>query len=281
MMRIPSSFQHIKCPFRQPGYYTSVIAILGDSVTLIDTGLQSSPREAIFPLLDSVHRSPKEIENIILTHAHGDHFEGIPAILEYADASIYVHELEKHRVIDLATRSNFDPSRIKSITHGDILSVSGRHLEIFHCPGHSAGSVCISDQASEVYITGDSIQGQGEDRPLLFYNSIAYVNSVNRLALRPISAIISGHPFPPRMQPILKDEAVEELLKVSLNAVNDLKERVEQVLAQAERPLSLYDLGRILPDVRPPSLPTILEELVTIGAIRQLGHDPECLWLVN
>jgi hypothetical protein len=83
------------------------------------------------------------------------------------------------------------------------------------------------------------------------------------------------------MQPILKDEAVEELLKVSLNAVNDLKERVEQVLAQAERPLSLFDLGRILPDVRLPSLPTILEELVTIGAIRQLGHDPECLWLAN
>ena len=280
-MNVPSSFQHIKCPFRQPGYYTSVIAILGESVTLIDTGLQSSPHEAIFPLLKKFHRSPEEIENIILTHTHGDHFEGIPSILEHADASIYVHELEKHRVVDLATRSNFDSSRIKSITHGDILSMSGHQLEIFHCPGHSAGSVCISDQASQVYITGDSIQGQGENRPLLFYSSIAYAHSVNRLSQRPISTIISGHPFPPRMQPILKDEAVEELLKVSLNAVNDLKERVEQALIHAKRPLSLYDLSRILPDVRPPSLPTILDELVAIGTIRRLGRDPESLWLAN
>ena len=280
-MSVPASFQHIKCPFRQPGYYTSVVAILGESVTLIDTGLQSSPREAIFPLLEKFHRSPKEIENIILTHAHGDHFEGIPSILEYADASIYVHELEKHRVVDLAIRSSFESSRIKSITHGDILSMSDRQLEIFHCPGHSAGSICINDQTSQVYITGDSIQGQGEDRPLLFYNSIAYVNSVNRLLLRPISAIISGHPFPPRMQPILKDDAVEELLTVSLTAVSDLKERVEQVLNHAERPLSLHDLSRILPDVRPPSLPTILEELVTLDAIRQLGRDPESLWIAK
>lgn len=280
-MKVPSSFQHIKCPFRQPGYYTSVVAILGASITLIDTGIQSSPHEAIFPVLDKLHRSPKEIENIILTHAHGDHVEGIPSILEHADASIYVHELEKHRIVDLATRSNIDSSRIKSITHGDILSMSGRQLAIFHCPGHSAGSVCISDEASQVYITGDSIQGQGEDRPLLFYNSIAYVNSVNRLSLRPISVIISGHPFPPRMQPILKNDAVQELLKVSLNAVNDLKERVTQVLAHAQRPLSLNDLSRILPDVRPPSLPTVLEELVTLGTIRQLGRDPERLWLTN
>jgi glyoxylase-like metal-dependent hydrolase (beta-lactamase superfamily II) len=280
-MNVPSSFQHIKCPFRQPGYYTSVVAILGESVTLIDTGLQSSPQEAIFPLLKKFHRSPEEIKNIILTHTHGDHFEGISSILEHADASIYVHELEKHRVIDLATRSNFDSSRIKSITHGDILSMSGHQLEIFHCPGHSAGSVCISDQPSQVYITGDSIQGQGEDRPLLFYSSIAYANSVNRLSPRPISAIISGHPFPPRMQPILKNEAVAELLKVSLNAVNDLKERVEQALIHVKRPLSLYDLSRILPDVRPPSLPTILDELVAIGIIKQLGRDPESLWLAN
>jgi glyoxylase-like metal-dependent hydrolase (beta-lactamase superfamily II) len=280
-MRGPSSFHHIKCPFRQPGYYTSVVAILGESITLIDTGLKSSPRDAIFPLLTKFHRSPEEIKNIILTHAHGDHFEGIPSILKYAYASIYVHELEKHRVIDLATRSNFDSSIIQSITHGDVLSVGDRQLEIFHCPGHSAGSVCISDHDSQVYITGDSIQGQGEDRPLLFYNSIAYVNSVNRLSLRPISVIISGHPFPPRMQPLLEGEAVQELLKVSLTAVSALKDRVEQVLVNANRPLSLYDLSRTMPDVRPPSLPTILEELVNLRKIKQLGRDPECLWLAN
>jgi glyoxylase-like metal-dependent hydrolase (beta-lactamase superfamily II) len=246
---------------------------------LIDTGLKSSPHEAIFPILEKFHRSPEEIESIILTHAHGDHFEGIPSILENADASIYIHELEEHRVVDLATRSNFEVSRIKSITHGDLLSLSGRQLEIFHCPGHSAGSICICDQDSQVYVTGDSIQGQGEDRPLLFYNSIAYVNSVNRLSHRPISVIISGHPFPPRMQPLLKDEAVQELLAVSLHAITDLKDRVKQVIEQAKRPLSLYDLSRILPDVRPPSLPTILEELVTRGRIKQLGRDPERLWL--
>ncbi|MCW4040914.1 MAG: MBL fold metallo-hydrolase [Candidatus Bathyarchaeota archaeon] len=280
-MSIPLSFHHIKCPFQQPGYFTTVVVILGESITLIDAGLNSSPREAIFPLLTECHRSPEEIENIILTHAHGDHFEGIPSILEHANASIHVHELEQHRVIDLATRCNFDSSRIESITHGDVLSMSDRQLEIFHCPGHSAGSVCVIDHESQVFVTGDSIQGQGVDRPLLFYSSIAYVNSLDRLSHRPISGAIVGHPFPPRMQPLLDGAAVQELLKVSFDAVNTLKNRVEQVLTNAKRPLSLHDLGRLMPEVRSPSIPTILSELVTHGTIRQLGHDPECLWFAN
>jgi hypothetical protein len=141
--------------------------------------------------------------------------------------------------------------------------------------------MCIIDRDSQVYITGDSIQGQGVDRPLLFYNSIAYANSLHRLSLRPISATMMGHPFPPRMQPILEGAAVQELLQASLNALNTLKNRVVQVLTNAKRPLGLQDFARILPDVRPPSIPTILEELVSIGTIRELGHDPERLWLVN
>ncbi len=280
-MRIPSGFHHIKCPFRQPGYFTSVVIILSDTITLIDTGLKTSAGEAIFPYLLGLHRSPQEIGNIILTHAHGDHIEGIPSILEHTDAIIHVHELEKHRVIDLTTQNNLESSRIKGIKHGDILSMSDRHLEIFHCPGHSAGSICVIDQDSQVSITGDSLQGEGVDRPLLFYNSIAYVNSLHRFSLRPISAIILGHPFPPRMQPILEGEAVQEFFKVSQTAVNALKVRLWQVLAEAKRPLGLQDFSRIVPDVRPPTIPTILEELVTTGKIQKLGRDPECLWLVN
>lgn len=248
---------------------------------MIDAGLRTSAAEAIFPFLAGLHRSPEEIVTIILTHAHGDHFDGIPSILEHADATIYVHELEKHRVIDLATRNNFDSSQIKSIKHGDVLSMSNRQLEVFHCPGHSAGSICIIDRDSQVYITGDSVQGQGVDRPLLFYSSIAYANSLHRLALRPISVTMLGHPFPPRMQPILEGPAVQEFLKLSLNALNTLKNRIVQVLMNAKRPLGLRDFSRMLPDVRPPSIPTILEELVSIGKIKALGRDPERLWLVN
>jgi glyoxylase-like metal-dependent hydrolase (beta-lactamase superfamily II) len=281
MMSVPSCFHHIKCPFQQSGYFTGVVAILADTITLIDAGLRTSAHEAIFPFLAGSHRSPEEIGSIILTHAHGDHFEGIPSILEHADATIYVHELEKHRVLDLAARKNFDSSKITSIKHGDILSMSNRQLEVFHCPGHSAGSMCIIDRDSQVYITGDSIQGRGVDRPLLFYSSIAYANSLHRLSLCSISATMLGHPFPPRMQPILEGAAVQELLQVSLNALNTLKDRVEQVLTCAKRPLGLQELSRIMPDVRPPSIPTILEELVTTGKIRELGRDPERLWLIR
>jgi hypothetical protein len=267
-MKVTDEIHHIRCPYRRPGYFTGVIAILGDVITLIDTGVASSPKEAIFPYLQVAERRVDEIASIVL-----------PAILAESDAQIVVHELGKPRVLDLAARTPFDSSRVTTVTHGEVLQLSDHELEVFHAPGHSVDSICLIDRALGLCISGDSIQGLGENRPLLYYSSLAYTNSMQRLSRETLDILVMGHPFPRSEQGVVRGHAVPVIFQESLRAVDHLKDQVIHVLQAAGRPLSLHDLSQRLPDVREPSLEAVIHELSGEGRLRKIGTGPETLWL--
>jgi hydroxyacylglutathione hydrolase len=278
-MKVFDEIYHIRCPFRRPGYFTGVTAILGDTITLIDTGLASSPKEAIFPYLKNLDRNADEVSHIVLTHTHGDHFEGVPSILKVADAQVYVHELGKPRILDLASRTSFDPSKVETVNHGDVLKLGNHEMEVLHTPGHSVDSICLVDRKLGVCVSGDSIQGFGEERPLLFYSSIAYTNSMQRLSREPIKILLMGHPFPLSEQGVVRGRSVKAILQESLRAVEHLKEKLVKVLKACGRPLSIDEISRKLPEVREPSIEPVLSELSEEGRVRRLGRGDDVLWL--
>jgi glyoxylase-like metal-dependent hydrolase (beta-lactamase superfamily II) len=278
-MNVTDGIHHIRCPFRISGYFTGVTAILGDTITLIDTGLSTSPKDTIFPYLKDVDREADEISHIILTHTHGDHFEGVPSILEVSDAHVYVHAQGESKVLDLASRTSFDPSRVEVVNHGDVLKLSNHEVEVFHTPGHSADSICLLDRKLGVCVSGDSIQGLGEERPLLFYSSIAYINSMERLFLEPVNILAMGHPFPLSEQGIVRGGNVKVILQESIRAVENLKEKVVNVLKACGRPLSTKEISKRLPEVREPSIEPVLSELSGDGRLRRLGKGNYVLWL--
>ena len=65
-MQLVEDVHLIKCPWLH--YGTSVCAILGEEIALIDSGTTVGPEEAILPYLTSVGRKPEEISHVILTH---------------------------------------------------------------------------------------------------------------------------------------------------------------------------------------------------------------------
>jgi len=278
-MTAVGNYHHIECPFSRPGYFTGAVAILGDTITLIDTGTASSPNEAIFPFLESVNREADEISDIVLTHGHGDHFDGVPIILEASNAKVHVHRLDKPAVLDLAARTSFDPSRVEAVKHNDVLTVSNREIEVFHTPGHTSGSICLIDRDLRLCITGDSVQGIGAGRPLLFYSSIAYADSMRRLSLEPIEIFMMGHPFPPFEQGVIREAKVRAMLQESMRAVEDLKNIVMKLLETSQRPLTMDEISAGLPEAREPSIGPVLEELFEEGKVWRIGEDNELLWL--
>ena len=281
-MEVIAGFHYVKCPFSRPGYFTGASVILGDTVTLVDTGTPSSPEEAIFPYLKSVNRGTREISHLVLTHAHEDHFGGVPALLKASGAKVYVHELGKAHVLKLAERTSFDASRIVGVKHGDILELSNRKIEIIHTPGHSADSICLVDRELGLCISGDSVQGRGKARPLLFYSSVAYTNSMQRLSQEPIDTLMMGHPFPPFDQGVVRGGQVAEILRDSLQAVEEIKNRVVNVLETAGRPLSFDDImSSGLFDVREISIEVVLEDLAEDGKVKRIGKTDDLLWLVR
>lgn len=88
------------------------------------------------------------VTDILLTHSHHDHINGIEELLNHANAEVHLlkpeydfwqHELEK-----------------PSLHHGgDELELGETSIKILHTPGHTPGSACY--QLGNEIITGDTL----------------------------------------------------------------------------------------------------------------------------
>jgi len=88
------------------------------------------------------------ITDILLTHSHHDHINGIEGLLEHAQAEVHLlkpeyefwrHELDK-----------------PSLHHGgDELMLGDTGIQILHTPGHTPGSACY--RLGNEVVTGDTL----------------------------------------------------------------------------------------------------------------------------
>jgi len=95
----------------------------------------------------------------------------------------------------------------------------------------------------------------------LFSSSIDYVNSIKRLMKEPIDTLILGHPFPPFNKGILRGEEGKMFLIESLKAIDELREKVSEVIDQSNETLSLSDIRARIPKAQPVTIGCIIEGL--------------------
>ena len=129
--------------------------------------------------------SLKDIERIIISHGHIDHFGGLAFVKEFTDAAVGIHELDRRvltnyeeRVI-VATKAlgiYFDRAGIKPSLRQTLFDMYGfakRHvssiavdfsledegiidgMEFIHTPGHCPGQVCI--RLGDVLLSADHV----------------------------------------------------------------------------------------------------------------------------
>lgn len=144
------------------------------SVTLVDCGLDRAPAKIVAGL-QAIGRHPRDVQRIVLTHAHSDHAGGASAMLEHtgvsgvdahADDAGFLRTGESPPV-DVSTTSGRVFTRIgagsftavpiaNELQDGEVLDVAGG-LRVVHTPGHTPGHVALLHESSGVLITGDSI----------------------------------------------------------------------------------------------------------------------------
>ena len=88
------------------------------------------------------------ITDILLTHSHHDHINGIEDVLRAHDAQLHLLKAEARfwgSYLDVPTLHH----------GGDIITLGETEIEVLHTPGHTPGSACyrIADQL----ITGDTL----------------------------------------------------------------------------------------------------------------------------
>ena len=144
------------------------------SVTLVDCGLEGSYKKLIKDLA-RIGKHPKDVKNIILTHAHDDHVGGAAKMIAECDVkNVLMHENDSHlpptgktpsrddsrisgKIMKLIPDKGYEPFAItKKLKDGEIIDTAGG-LKVIHTPGHTDGHISLLHLESETLITGDSI----------------------------------------------------------------------------------------------------------------------------
>lgn len=89
-----------------------------------------------------------KISDILLTHSHHDHVNGIQGVCEQHDAEIHLLKAE--------ARFWGHYEHLPSTHHGgDIIQLGQTAIEVLHTPGHTPGSACY--RLGEHLIAGDTL----------------------------------------------------------------------------------------------------------------------------
>ncbi len=178
--------------------FVNVILIIGEKITLIDTGVKGS-EQLIFDYIKSINRNPAEIETIILSHSHPDHIGSAAKIKEITGCKVIAHVFESAWIenIDIQFKKRpvpgfynlVDQSVVidKLIFYNQDLTIDKNiHVNIIHAPGHSKGSINLLFVEDKLFFTADSIPLKNDipnydNFPDLMWtlNSIKYQNDYN------------------------------------------------------------------------------------------------------
>lgn len=210
----------------------------------------------------------REIQRIVVTHAHFDHIGGLAPLVRRTGATVAVHPLDR-RVVEawderaavhnlaldrflrqagvdeplrseLVQKFGFNPGRVETVPVGlelhDGMNLDG--LEFLHTPGHSAGHLCI--RIDDLLLTGDhvlphTVTQQWPESIAAWTGLGHYLDSLDRVQrLQGISVAMGGH------EPPFADLAArcDEVRQSHFRRLD----RLLNILASAEQPLTIAEM---------------------------------------
>lgn len=158
--------------------------------------------------LDHIEAAIKEVgmsvEKIVLTHGHIDHAGGADELRERlnvqiegphsADKLLLDHLKEQGVAYGLTDARNVTPD--KWLEEGETISMAGLTFDIYHCPGHSPGSVVFVNVPNQFAIVGDVLfQGSIGRTDFPYGDHDALISSIKEklLPLGDEISFICGH----------------------------------------------------------------------------------------
>ncbi len=147
-----------------------------EEIAIIETGTNHSISR-VLTLLNKKHIAPSQVRYVIPTHVHLDHAGGAGSMMEiFPNAELIVHPrgarhlVDPSRlmkgVIDVYGQEKYDAlygeliavskNRIVEAEDNMELDLAGRKLLVRQTPGHAEHHICIWDELSKGWFTGDT-----------------------------------------------------------------------------------------------------------------------------
>ncbi|MCS3923918.1 MBL fold metallo-hydrolase [Methanosalsum natronophilum] len=166
--------------------------------TLIDPGMN------LQYILDKLEHKNllKDIELIILTHAHYDHTGAAKSLAEITNSNIGIHSDDVQLLTDnISSAAHLfgqkAPDIIPDIFYkdGDFVQINDTNLKVIHTPGHTPGSICLYEPATKSLFSGDTIFPNGSfgRTDFLGGSSENLSKSIEKITKFDIKTLYPGH----------------------------------------------------------------------------------------
>ncbi|MCA9773137.1 MAG: MBL fold metallo-hydrolase, partial [Myxococcales bacterium] len=197
--------QVVKIPTPLPWsdeFKINVYLIEANPLTLIDCGIRGEkPIETIERAFAERGRRIEDIEQIVITHAHFDHYGSGAELVRRSGARVFAHPIERVHMehfpsgsdgyrdsaehyfrlwgVDEALIEGFfrreqlmpmlreDMGVDVNVEDGDRVKIEGFNLEAIHVPGHCQGHLCYLNRARGILFSGDHLLPNISPVPLL------------------------------------------------------------------------------------------------------------------
>jgi hydroxyacylglutathione hydrolase len=129
-----------------------------------------------------------DVQMIIVTHRHGDHWANIDLVKEKLGAPVFCHE---------ADRAPYKAKVFDTLGDGDEVPIGETRVRIIHTPGHTPGSICllVETAGGPVLMSGDTLFPGGPGRSDSNADLLQMVGSIEMklLPLDEATAVYPGH----------------------------------------------------------------------------------------
>jgi len=128
------------------GPMENFIYLIHDHAT--DTAAIVDPAWEVNEILDLADTKGIQITDILLTHSHHDHINGLQTTLEHCDAKVHLLKPEA---------TFWGKNLSKPVLHhgGDEIKIGESLVNVLHTPGHTPGSACY--HVGDDLIAGDTL----------------------------------------------------------------------------------------------------------------------------
>lgn len=239
---------------------------------IVDTGLLTDDTRKAWETAFAMHKidPEKDVESILLTHHHADHFGFAGVMQEWTGAPVHLSDQERELAHYAWTPEKFRqfygstglpeemvlqlqetptafvrpvspfPSHLRKIEYGERYEIGELEFEAIHMPGHTRGHICFYEKQHKLLISGDhftretipyiSYHGYGDSNPLK-----TYLGTLKNMQAMEIAAVLPGH------GPIFFDaqERIAELLDY-------FEGRLDAVRSFAAHGRSAYEISQEL-----------------------------------
>jgi glyoxylase-like metal-dependent hydrolase (beta-lactamase superfamily II) len=184
------------------GFDSNVYLIKDETIALIDSGT-GMRFERLRSELKRAGVEPEDVELLVNTHCHFDHAGADHLVAGVSGCEIAIHEMEVKPLeegdstISCAVMfgKRLQPVEVSRVLReGDGLKLGELSLRVLHTPGHTAGGICLYDQAQKLLFSGDTVFCDGVGRTdLPTGDERALLNSLHRLSELEIERLYPGH----------------------------------------------------------------------------------------